>query len=420
MDTIIEQYFDGDVSAAQMAELSQWIQADSAHAERFMRTAAFYNSLQARLLEQEPEATIERSTLRLRVMGSAFAAAALIAMALTAWFILQPEPATLETKPAARPVATLVSTGDAIGEFGPLVSGQDLLPQMIQTNRGETSFLLASLTTVTLHGPVQMRLDSPMHVTLLSGIATFRCPPEARGFTVALPDGSNIVDLGTEFCVDANLDGSTEVWVYVGSTQVTTTAKEASMLVAGEGVCIRDGRLAEPGATGQTEAAVDPVVFTEQKIKPYVGGVHQDGQHGLPTSAQVFEDGRTLRLVGNAWKTVAYPYNVTPNTIIEAEVRVPRLGELQGMGFDVSRGGNYGAFQIFGSETIPSISREYLTGRKTGWMRVSVPVGKHYTGKFERLLFMCDDDVAGEGECWFRNVRVYERPEITPLKETQE
>lgn len=423
IDPIIERYFDGDLAAAQMDQLVQWIGAEPAHAQRFMRHAAFHSSLRMRI--QDSGFRVQEKSVRRWELGvrSWVAAAALVGLAVGTWLILRIASSTPQSElrtPQLRTVATLVSNGDAVGEFGPLVSGQELVPQMIHTTTGETNFLLSSLTSVTLTGPVQMRLDSPMHVTMRRGIATFRCPPGAIGFTVELPDGSSVVDLGTEFCVDANADGSTEVWVYVGSTRVTTWSNETRTLIAGDGVGVKEGRFIEPGLAESNEVRGREVVFSRQKIKPFVGGVHQDGQHGLPTVAQVFENGRTLRLSGNAWKTVDFEYTVTPRTVIEAEMRVPHTGEILGMGFDISRGGSYGVFQLFGSETIPSISRQYQMNQMTGWTRVTLPVGEHYTGKFQRLLFTCDDDIAGAGESWFRNVRVYERPQTAPLKETQE
>ena len=56
----------------------------------------------------------------------------------------------------------------------------------------------------------------------------------------------------------------------------------------------------------------------------------------------VEDGGATLRIVGNGWKKVAFPYVVTADTVLEFDFSSSVEGEIQGIGFDtddvISRG----------------------------------------------------------------------------------
>jgi hypothetical protein len=187
-------------------------------------------------------------------------------------------------------------------------------------------------------------------------------------------------------------------------------------LVEGDDVVLREGRVVDDvgQAPPSSADAEGRVLFSMDRITPQQGRVQQDAQYDQPSKAMVFNDGRTLRLSGNAWKSLEHPYTVTPNTVLEAEFRTTHPGEIHAIGFDnsIDTGGGawqYGAFQLFGSESVPHVSRQYIVPEAGRWVRVKIPVGRHYTGRFDRLLFVCDDDAAGAADSWFRNVRVYEQ-----------
>lgn len=77
---------------------------------------------------------------------------------------------------------------------------------MIRTERG---------AQVTLQSPTTIHLDSENQLGLLTGMLWAHVPVGAEGFTVQTP-GADVVDLGTDFGVEVDAEGQTEVHVFTG------------------------------------------------------------------------------------------------------------------------------------------------------------------------------------------------------------
>jgi len=90
-------------------------------------------------------------------------------------------------------------------------------------------------------------------------------------------------------------------------------------------------------------AAID---FYDYTIESYTAG---DDISGTVT---VEDSGRTLKMVGNLWKKIAYAYTVTTNTILEFDFKSGAQGEIHGIGFDTDN--NHSSdktFELYGTQT---------------------------------------------------------------------
>ncbi|MCA9927089.1 MAG: multicopper oxidase domain-containing protein [Anaerolineales bacterium] len=146
-------------------------------------------------------------------------------------------------------------------------------------------------------------------------------------------------------------------------------------------------------------------------------GGTQDG-----TSTVTIEDGGlTLRIVGNGWKKVAIPYNVTANTVLEFDFSSDTEGEIHGIGFDVDDtiDNPIRIFQLSGTQTYGDQSyNTYITG--SGLVHYSIPVGTFYTGSFLSLTFTNDHDVAvPNGESVFSNIVIHEQIDLYAVSGTK-
>lgn len=70
-------------------------------------------------------------------------------------------------------------------------------------------------------GPADLRVDSPLQVSCRRGALSARVGENGNGFTVCTPV-TNVIDLGTEFSVRIDQDGSTGVAVFDGKVDITT------------------------------------------------------------------------------------------------------------------------------------------------------------------------------------------------------
>jgi hypothetical protein len=142
--------------------------------------------------------------------------------------------------------------------------------------------------------------------------------------------------------------------------------------------------------------------FKKFTVQPY--GAGQDaGTH------QVLNNGTELRVQNNAWKAITLMYNVSANTKIEFEFASTVEGEIHGLGFDNDN--NISAnrtFKLHGFQTWGILNFDTYPGDRT-WRRFVIPVGQFYTGAFNRMFFVADNDTGtGTGDSYFRNIKVYE------------
>ncbi|MEJ5260104.1 MAG: hypothetical protein WHS88_07945 [Anaerohalosphaeraceae bacterium] len=122
---------------------------------------------------------------------------------------------------------------------------QDLLyntdtPRILRSGLIEVEFY--SGARVVIEGPAEFVCKSDNMLSLSYGRVYARVPDYASGFTV-LANGMRIVDLGTEFGVQANVDCSVELHVTKGRTSLVTGRGEQDVhsVEAGQARRVRDG-----------------------------------------------------------------------------------------------------------------------------------------------------------------------------------
>ncbi|HMM97477.1 MAG TPA: DUF6531 domain-containing protein [Anaerolineales bacterium] len=140
-----------------------------------------------------------------------------------------------------------------------------------------------------------------------------------------------------------------------------------------------------------------------------------------PHTVNIEDDGHTLHLTGNTWKSIPFPYTITPTTIIEFDFKSNIQGEAHGIGFDSDNTADLNrVFRLYGTES-GSFNDAYknYTDTAPGWRHYKFQPYNYYRGKtFDwtqnlTVLFFADDhDVSSPtADSYFSNVRVYESTE---------
>lgn len=174
---------------------------------------------------------------------------------------------------------------------------------------------------------------------------------------------------------------------------------------------ISDGR--DGAATATVSVSVAPAgtsviapVFSSAGISAY------DVQDGAGT-VTVGDGGARLDLVGNLWKKAALDATIAPDTVLTFDVRIDRLGEIQGIGVDVDstiNNGNDMAFVLAGSQASPGwAALNYSLHGTVGsaWQTVSIDLGKYVSGPVKYLTFLNDHDGgAGDASASYANIRL--------------
>lgn len=92
-------------------------------------------------------------------------------------------------------------------------------------------------TEVLIEGPAYFKIPSEDELDLQSGRLFARVPESATGFTVSSPT-SSVIDLGTEFGIRVNVDGTSDVCLFKGKASLIAGRKgqteKSEMLVVGD------------------------------------------------------------------------------------------------------------------------------------------------------------------------------------------
>ena len=144
------------------------------------------------------------------------------------------------------------------------------------------------------------------------------------------------------------------------------------------------------------------VNFLDSPVVSY-GGSQDQG------SATILDNGQTIRLQNNAWKAILLDYEVTENTVISFDFGSTNQGEIHGIGFDNNNSiSSNRTFRLFGTQNW-GISNYDNYSNVGYWTSYSIPVGDFYTGDFNRLFFVMDEDAQPrDGNSFFTNIQIYE------------
>jgi len=144
-----------------------------------------------------------------------------------------------------QPFATLAAANEAVWADPNVelaLRAGELPQEALRLESGTAEFLCADGATVVMRGPVVVRFPARKNVLVESGRIFCRCPsPESR-LSIETP-ATEVVDLGTEFAIEARADRSTLVAVLSGEVQVGKS--QPQLLHKGQSVVVRgDGILA--------------------------------------------------------------------------------------------------------------------------------------------------------------------------------
>jgi len=263
LDRLLSALTEGPLDADQRAALNDLLRRDPARIEAYIDHLALHSLLRTELCAPQPIALTGIQGLGIRDQGSGprdqnktspmaspravgVALAATILLALTAWFALpdfsNPQ-SEIRNPQSFASVATLTNTTNAAfaDTAAPMRLGGSLPAGPIHLTSGKAQLMFASTATVDLQGPCEFEMTGPNRGRLTSGSLEARVPPQAKGFTIDLPDGSRIVDLGTAFRV--TVDKITQIEVYDGLVEYRDAQGTVTPIHNGRLAIVVQGRL---------------------------------------------------------------------------------------------------------------------------------------------------------------------------------
>lgn len=201
LDTLIDAYLDGSISAPDMRRLNQQLNQDVEARRAFTEMLNLDSALAALAAGHVPVRLATPVFRPLRWKSSAAALAACLAMAALVWWWQQPGPAFATVEKAA-----------GIADFA---EHRSLRGERHTISAGSVSLLTERGARIVIEAPAEFWFESGQRLHLKRGRLAAEVPPPAKGFTVITPSG-DAVDLGTRFGVDVPAAGAAEVHVFQG------------------------------------------------------------------------------------------------------------------------------------------------------------------------------------------------------------
>ncbi len=182
--------------------------------------------------------------------------------------------------PPSQAVATLVDSFNAEwgGMDSPAVIGSRLRNRQgsLWLQKGLVEIEFDYGAKVLIQAPANFELETAEEIYLHTGRLYAKVPGRSKGFTVHTPN-SSIIDLGTEFGVKVDMDGSSDIHVFKGKTSLMlgTRGSMRQSQILSENHALR----VKSNALIASEIALDENMFIRHLPSPYEQAVLKSRPH---------------------------------------------------------------------------------------------------------------------------------------------
>jgi hypothetical protein len=222
---------------------------------------------------------------------------------------------------------------------------------------------------------------------------------------VCLPEGCYSIFIGDNYgdglCCEYG-DGAFEV-LYKDSGEMISKADQFEFIYQ-DTFCVELDNPDDPD-----DPKCPSIDFRDYTISPF-GGTQDRGSY------RIEDNGNTLYITGNAWKSIAYDVQSDINTRIRFEYKSTNEGEIHGVGFeDDNRITSLNLMQVDGDQNWGIRNYNNYPGSSGQWVTYDLPIGDFIRGSFDKIIFVADHDIYNRdgsyGNAYFRNVTLYQEGE---------
>ncbi|MBI1368434.1 MAG: hypothetical protein GC162_07235 [Planctomycetes bacterium] len=428
MHGLLADWLEETLDDARFAEFESLLEADAACRTAYLRYMAVHTRLKWDLgaaSRQEAQPAIDDAAAPILVGGPmrfgarrVLAIAAAVVLMATLALVYLPTNRKIDRHhdgaPASYAMLSDVSADAKFADEG-MAMGSDL-NGAIHLLTGRAQLMFHSTAVVDLTGPCEFEMTSSNRGRLVSGTMKAFVPEHAHGFTVDVPGGAQIVDLGTEFTIHIDDQSRTHLQVLRGKVELRS-ASVAQMIVAGQ------SRLFDPARgliVGPERIALVNGDFANglngwQATAAYGSRARSAAELGVMVStlqsvwpAPVSEDAGASHVVRLGYKgqavslRLATAQQVEPDTSYTIAVRV--------RAHDSDTSGPFSqAMQIIahvGSENV--VTDNYAAGDEWNWRLTAVPASVLESGVGQPIeLRLYKNADPGGDEVWIEQVQFW-------------
>lgn len=181
------------------------------------------------------EEVVRRTRHRRQIWASGLAAAAVIVLAAVSLRLFVAQHRNPDAELACSPGSVITGTGGESVVGGPLEKNMPL-----RLSQGVAKLSLGNGVEAVIEGPARFSITGDNSLSIEGGHSWFRVPAGAEGFTVT-SSGLQVVDLGTEFCLDLREDQPASVHVLDGRVEISARggSRETAQVDAGRAMALQ-------------------------------------------------------------------------------------------------------------------------------------------------------------------------------------
>lgn len=169
-------------------------------------------------------------------------------------------------------------------------------------------------------------------------------------------------------------------------------------------------RFVIPNFSHQVSPASLPLPATADSLDFYSAQISPFDNQDSNANYYIEDNGSTLVLSGNSWKSVEHPSTINENSVIQLDVKTNGKGEIVGLALENdNKLTNNRLFKFAGSQTWAQDQFKYT--QAGNFQTITLPIGRFMAGTIDRLVFVLDDDKPTNvpAEAMFKNVRIFDQ-----------
>jgi hypothetical protein len=236
---LFDDYVGGTIEPARLQELEARLLSDPRARHAFVRFCRLHTDLQldarARQAGERALQAIERAEIpgKSRAIRPArwglFGAAAAILLTLTAWAFWN---AARQSPDAQRDEVAWLINAQNCRWADNMAPGGDMQPgKTLRLERGLAELRFQKGARIVMEGPASLQIISANSARLERGKLSAKVPESAKGFQIITPKGK-VVDLGTEFAMAVDDDGTTNVYVFSGTVEAYADGRKPTSFLS--------------------------------------------------------------------------------------------------------------------------------------------------------------------------------------------
>ena len=259
---------DGLADVEDISKLQSLLQNDREARLIYLRANQLSNMLENSSVERQSPLQIQRIHFVSAVIGAGVAVA--VALCISLYPFSQPaQTIANESEVEAEAYASLSSDYQAIIGGNPASLSQGFGEGELALERGIAQLSFQNGTVIVLEGQCGFEIIDEMNVILTHGKMWAYCPEDAYGFKVHTPGGREIVDLGTEFGIEIDSSGTTNVHVFDGLVDVVSLNAEPQRVNAGSAVHWVHADAPINRSEAQPDKFVSPNALANKRLQSY-------------------------------------------------------------------------------------------------------------------------------------------------------